>query len=169
MASLPAILSFEKLYSDHDNNQLGEDEDEDEDQVVEALTVIYTEWRTADRAPKVANLEGDVLAAFYMPIGSVGMLVANRISKTCRLKLLHGFERYTGGVGRADPDRKVNFCFEGDIDGTDILTVQFDPNQLGLTPYVNVASSVARHFTLLKAEPIYPWPAPLVPRTRVST
>jgi hypothetical protein len=70
MVSLPAILSFEKLYSDHENNQLGEDEDED--QVVEALKVIYTEWRTTDMAPKVADLEGDMLADFICPSGPWG-------------------------------------------------------------------------------------------------
>jgi hypothetical protein len=73
---------------------------------------------------------------------------------------LHRFERYTGGVGRADPDRKVNFCFEGDVDGTDIITVPFDPNQLGLTPYVNVVSSLVHHSTLLKADPTEPMVGP---------
>jgi hypothetical protein len=45
------------------------------------------------------------------------MFVVDGVSKMGRLKLLHGFEWYTGGVDRADLDRKVNFCFEGDGNG----------------------------------------------------
>jgi hypothetical protein len=41
---------------------------------------------------------------------------------------------------------------EGEVDGTYVLTVPFGNNQLGMTPYVNVTSSFARHMTLLEAE-----------------
>jgi hypothetical protein len=51
--------------------------------------------------------------------------------QTGRLKLLYGFERNAGAVGRADIGRKVNFCLEGDdVEGTDVFTVPFGPNQL---------------------------------------
>jgi hypothetical protein len=140
MAALPPTFSFAKLYSDPANG------------VAEALKVLYAEWRTTDVAPKTSGLEGDVIADFYLPIGAVGIFIGDDISKTGRLKLLHGFGRYTGGVGQADPDRKTNLCLEGDVDDTDILTVPFDPNQLGLTPYVNGASTFVRHLTLLQAE-----------------
>jgi hypothetical protein len=72
MTTLPPILSFAKLYSDHVNNPLGVDQDE----MVEALNVLYTEWRTTDGAPKVGDLEADVIADFYSSIGAVGMFVA---------------------------------------------------------------------------------------------
>jgi hypothetical protein len=87
---------------------------------------------------------------FSLPIGAVGMFVADGSSPTGRLKLFHGFERYTGSVGRVDPDRKVNFCMDWDVDRTDVFTVAFDPYQLGVTPYVNVPLSFARHLRTLQ-------------------
>jgi hypothetical protein len=98
-------------------------------------------------------LEADVLADFAQPIGTVGMFVSDGLSKTGRLKLLHGFERNAGAVGRQDLDQKVNFCFEGEVDGTDVSTVPFDPNQLGMTAYVNATTTFARHLTLLESKP----------------
>jgi hypothetical protein len=130
-------------------NALGDDEEE----IEEALRVVYLEWRSTDGAPKVDLLEVDVLAEFAQPIRAVGMFVADGHSKTGCLKLLHGFERHAGAVGKQDIDRKFNFCFEGEVDGTDVFTVPFDPNQLGMTAYVNATTTVARHLTLLEYEP----------------
>jgi hypothetical protein len=149
MAPLPPTLTFAQLYGDRAKNPLGDDEEE----IEEALRVVYLKWRTSDGAPKVDSLEADMLAGFAQPIGAVGMFVSDGHSKTGRLKLLHGFERNAGAVGRQDLDRKVNFCFEGEVDGTDIFTVPFDPNQLGMTAYVNATTTFARHLTLLESEP----------------
>jgi hypothetical protein len=82
------------------------------------------------------------------------MFIADGNSKTGRLKLLHGFERNAGAAGRVDIDRKVNFCFEGDVEGTYIFTVTFDPHQLGMTAYVNAATTLSSHLTLLEFEPM---------------
>jgi hypothetical protein len=149
MAPLVKTLTFGQRYNNHARNPLGSDADE----VSEAIRIIYAEWRAEDAAPKNTELEDDILADFSLPIGAVGMFVADGSSPTGRLKLFHGFERYTGSVGRVDPDRKVNFCLEGGVDGTDVFTVAFDPNQLGVTPYVNVPLNFARHLTLLEANP----------------
>jgi hypothetical protein len=73
MTSLPPILSFTEPYSDHVNNPLGVDEDE----MVEALNVLYTEWRTTDGPPHVGDLEAYVITDFYSSIGAVGMFVAD--------------------------------------------------------------------------------------------
>jgi hypothetical protein len=63
MMTLTPILSFTKLYSDHGNHPLGVDEHE----VVEALKVLYTEWRMTDGAPKVGDLEADVIVDVICP------------------------------------------------------------------------------------------------------
>jgi hypothetical protein len=138
MAPLAKTLTLGQRYNDRARNPLGADADE----VAEALLIIYAEWRAEDSAPKNTDLEEDILAGFSLPIGAVGMFVADGSSPTGRLKLFNGFERYTGSVGCVDPDRKVNFCMEGCVDGTDVFTVAFDPNQLGVMPYVNVPSDL---------------------------
>jgi hypothetical protein len=149
MAPIVKTLTFGQRYNDRARNPLGADADE----VAEALRIIYAEWRAEDSAPKNTDLEEDILADFSLPIGAVGVFDADGSSPTGRLKLFHGFERYTVSVGRVDPDRKVNFCMEGGVDGTDVFTVAFDPNKLELTPYVNVPLNFARHLTLLEANP----------------
>jgi hypothetical protein len=83
----------------------------------------------------------------------VEIFVADGHSKTGHLHLLHGFEQNAGVAGRADIDRKVNLCFEGEVEGTAVFTVPFDPNQLGMTAYVNAVTTFARHLTLLEADP----------------
>jgi hypothetical protein len=40
--------------------------------------------------------------------------------------------------GRANPDHRTNFCFEGDVDGQDVYTVDVEKHQLGVMAYVNV-------------------------------
>jgi hypothetical protein len=96
MAPPPPTVTFAQLYGDRAKNPLGDDEEE----IEEALRVVYLEWRTSDGAPKVDFLEADVRADFSQPIGAVGMFVADGHSKTGRLKLLQGFERNAGAVGR---------------------------------------------------------------------
>jgi hypothetical protein len=130
MPPLTPTLTFGKLYSDRANKPLGSDEDK----VVESLWVLYTEWWMNDAAAKITELESNVIVDFPLLIGAVGMCVSYGDSKTGCLKLLRGFKRYIGGVGRSGPDHKAIFCFEGDIDGTYILTVPFNPEHLNLTP-----------------------------------
>jgi hypothetical protein len=90
---------------------------------------------------------------FPLPIGVVFMFVADGHSKTGHLKLLHGFEWHAGVIGRVDLDHKVNFCFEGDVNGTYVFTVPFNPTRQGLTYYFNAASTFCWHLTLLEATP----------------
>jgi hypothetical protein len=49
---------------------------------------------------------------------------------------------------------KTNFCYEGEVEGTDAYTIAFDRDQLGLTPYVNVPQMLDRHMALLESEPL---------------
>jgi hypothetical protein len=73
-------------------------------------------------SPKVEELEEDVISDCTAPIVGFGMFLDNGHSKAGVLKLLHGFERCAGAAGRSDPDRRVNFCMEGEVEGTDVST-----------------------------------------------
>jgi hypothetical protein len=98
-------------------------------------------------------LEREILTDFREPIGAIGIMVAAADSKTGRLKLTHLHASYASRLGRAHVDRGGTFCYEGELEGTDACTVAFDRNQLGMTPYVNVAQMPGRHLSLLKGEP----------------
>jgi hypothetical protein len=156
MASLTKVMSFTHLYDDHAHNPLGTTEEE----IAEAYHVIYTAWRTSDKTPMVEIMEEEIISDFVLPIGAVGMFIAEEESPTCQLKLRHGFDQFACTAGHVNPDCRVDFCFEGDVDGTDIFTVLFDPNQHGVTPYVNKAQTGGRHLTLPEAEPTNPMVAP---------
>jgi hypothetical protein len=115
--------------------------------------VIYAQYRVEDSPLTVAELEQEILTDLFEPIGAVGIMVADSESKKVHLKVTHGYDRYASRAGQANVDRGANFCFEGEVDGTDASTVALDCDQLGMTPYINVLRMPDRQQTLLIGEP----------------
>jgi hypothetical protein len=131
------------------SNPLGTTEEE----AREAYRVIYSAWRTNDSPSTVEDLQDKIITDFIAPIRAIGIMAADEGTKTGRLKATHGYERFPGLPGKSHPDRRANFAFEGDVDGTDAYTFAADKNQWGLTPYVNVPKLMERHLTLMEASP----------------
>jgi hypothetical protein len=149
MAAITPSLTFGELYRDPAVNPFGDNEAK----AHSVYRVLYSEYRVSDSPPTVEELEREILTEFREPIGAIGIMVADAGSKTGRLKLTHGHASYTSRPGRAHVDRGATFCYEGELEGTDACTVAFDRNQLGLTPYINVAQMPDRHLSLLEGEP----------------
>jgi hypothetical protein len=149
MATITPSLTFGELYRDPAINPFGDNEAE----AHSAYRVLYSEYRVSDSPPTVEELEREILTDFREPIGAIGIMVAGAGSKSGRLKLTHGHASYTIRPGRGHVDRGATFCYEGELEGTDACTVAFDRNQLGMTPYINVAQMPDRHLSLLEGEP----------------
>jgi hypothetical protein len=156
MAVPTNILTFADRYGDPAANPLGQSGED----ICEAYRVIFAEYRSESAPLKVGELEEEILTDFISPIGAIGVMVAADGAKTGHLKILHGFARYPGQAGKPNPDRKTNFCYEGEVEGTDAYTIAFDRDQLGLTAYVNVPQMLDRHMALLESEPSKPMVGP---------
>jgi hypothetical protein len=146
MSAINTHLTFGQLYADPSSNPLGTTEEE----ARESYRVIYSAWRIDDSPPTDDDLEDGILPDFIAPIGAITIMVAEEGMKTRRVKVTHCYERYPGLPGKAHPDRRANFAFEGDADGTDAYIFAVDKNQWGLTPYVNVPQFMDRHLAMLE-------------------
>jgi hypothetical protein len=89
---------------------------------------------------------------FSMPIGGIGVFVADKESASGTLQVLHSAQSYLvyPGVSR---DLLTNFLSKGDVDGLDIAIVAFDENQLAITAEIIVPGSADRMLQLLADEP----------------
>jgi hypothetical protein len=105
MAVYTKVLTFADRYADPAANPLGQSGED----ICEAYRVIFAEYRSETAPLKVAELEDEILTDFISPIGAIGVMVAADGAKAGHLKLLHGFARYPGQAGKANPDRKNKF------------------------------------------------------------
>jgi hypothetical protein len=149
MAAITPALTFGALFRDTATNPPGTTDTD----LRAAYRVIYSQYRVEDSPPTVEELEQEILTDLLEPIGALGIMVADSESRTSHLKITHGYARYSSRAGHTNIDRGATFYFEGEVDGTDASTVEFDRYQLGMTPYANVPRMPDRHQTLLAGEP----------------
>jgi hypothetical protein len=95
----------------------------------------------------------NIVADFSCSVGAVGLFVRDGISRSDRLKFLHGIHPYPGEPSWSR-DRLITFANVGDVVGMDITMVAFDTAQLAITADLVVPGSIARVPQLLNEEPL---------------
>jgi hypothetical protein len=146
----PRNLTYCELYSDPANNPFGTSEED-----LEACTrVAYQVFRATGLPLAKYVLLQNILADFSRPIGGLGIFVPDGSSPTGVLRIIHGIQLFPGLPGLSR-DRLKTFAFEGDVDGVDGATVDFDQQQLAITADVLVPGIIARTLQLLSAEPTF--------------
>jgi hypothetical protein len=144
----PNNLTNGELYSNPANNPFGTSEEDLEG----STRSVYQVFRATGLPLTEEVLLQNILADFCRPIGGLGVFVPDGSSPTGVLRIVHGIQLFPEVPGRSR-DRLKTFAFEGDVDGVDVATVAFDPQQLAITADVVVPGSIARNLQLLRAEP----------------